>query len=101
MARAGLVVLGLVLWAGSVFGQPVIVTTPPRPLGLMEFVREVGVGRWEVRLNGKPAVVQLGSGCPTTIDDVGIGYTNMLYEDMTFQTGRGNQCGVRIERMGQ
>ena len=97
MIRVALVALGLILWAPPVFGQ----YTAPRPLGMIEFVREVGVGRWEVRLNGRPAIVQLGSACPTTIDDLTPGYANMLYEDLTFNTGRGKLCGLRIEKMGQ
>jgi len=85
-------------------GPGTTVITPPKPMMSLEFVQEVGIERWEVRLSGGQqagATAYLrfrGPGC-TYADEVYKGLITPLYEDMTFKTKSGRTCTVQaIER---
>ncbi len=109
LLRLGLLLIagGLVVFvprfagAGQVIGP--VTVTPPQPMAAIEFVKESGVERWEVKLTrgGSTENAHLrvsGSGC-TFIDEVYPGMITPLYEDMTFKTKSGKTCTVQaIER---
>ncbi len=85
-------------------GPGTTVIAPPKPIMGLEFVQEVGIERWEVRLTGGQqagATAYLrfhGTGC-TYADEVYKGLITPLYEDMTFKTKSGRICTVQtIER---
>jgi hypothetical protein len=85
-------------------GPGTTVITPPKPMLSLEFVQEVGIERWEVRLSGgqyagDTAYLRFhGSGC-TYADEVYKGLITPLYDNMTFKTKGGRECTVQaIER---
>jgi len=80
------------------------VITPPKPMMGLEFVQEVGIQRWEVRLTGgqhagDTAYLRFqGQGC-TYMGEIYQGLITPLYDDMTFKTKNGRVCAVQaIER---
>jgi len=107
--RANVVALFIVIAVAQAVAQIPIgpgttFVAPPKPIMGLEFVQEVGVERWEVRLTGgqhagDTAYLRFhGSGC-TYADEVYTGLITPLYEDMTFKTKSGRVCTVQaIER---
>jgi hypothetical protein len=85
-------------------GPGTTVITPPKPIMGLEFVQEVGIERWEVRLTGRQPSSETaylrfhGQGC-TYADEIYRGLITFLYDDMTFKTKSGRSCTVQaIER---
>jgi hypothetical protein len=103
------VALFLVLFVAQAVAQAPVgpgttVVAPPKPMMGLEFVQEVGIERWEVRLTGgqhagDTAYLRFhGQGC-TYADEVYKGLITPLYDDMTFKTKNGRTCTVQaIER---
>jgi hypothetical protein len=98
-----LVALGFSLAAAQHPIGPSVTITAPRPMASIEFVREAGVERWEVKLNRAGAVENAylrisGPSC-THMDEIYKGMITPLYEDMSFKTKSGRTCTVQaIER---
>ena len=93
--RAVLVALMIAIAASPAAGQIIInpgptVIQPPKPIMVIEFVREAGIERWEVKLTGgrwagETVYLRIsGQGC-TYMDEVYKGMITPLYEDMTFK----------------
>ncbi len=85
-------------------GPGTTVIAPPKPMMGLEFVQEVGIERWEVRLTGgqhagDTAYIRFhGQGC-TYAGEIYSGLITPLYDDMTFKTKNGRNCTVQaIER---
>jgi hypothetical protein len=82
---------------------PSVTITPPQPMAAIEFVREAGVERWQVKLNRGGAIEDVylrisGSSC-THMGEIYQGMLTPLYDDMTFKTKNGRTCTVQaIER---
>ncbi len=107
-----LVVVGIVATLGLDFSlaaaqisvRPNVTITAPRPMATIEFVREAGVERWEVKLTRGGAVESVylrisGPSACTFMDEVYSGMITPLYDDMTFKTKNGRTCTVQaIER---
>lgn len=73
--------------------------TPPAPMAAIEFVKDSGVERWQVKLTrgGKVEDVHLrisGSSC-SHMGEIYEGMITPLYEDMTFKTKNGRTCTVQ------
>ena len=112
--RAGLVLVvagGIVALLAPTFslaGTPIplgpsVTITPPSPMATIEFVKESGVERWEVKLTrgGSIEAVHLRISGPSCshMDEIYQGMMTPLYEDMTFKTKNGRTCTVQaIER---
>ena len=103
--RAVLVALMIAIAASPAAGQIIInpgptVIQPPTPIMVIEFVREAGIERWEVKLTGgrwagETVYLRIsGQGC-TYMDEVYKGMITPLYEDMTFKTKSGRICTVQ------
>ena len=103
--RAVLVALLIALAASPAAAQIIInpgptVIQPPKPIMVIEFVREAGIERWEVKLTGgrwagETVYLRIsGQGC-TYMDEVYKGMITPLYEDMTFKTKSGRICTVQ------
>ena len=84
--------------SGQVYAPPPYIQ-PPKPMGIIEFLDEVGVERWKVKLSGEETYLRFtGSGC-TMIGEVYRGMITPLYDNMTFKTTNGRECRVMaIER---
>ena len=72
---------------------------PPAPMAAIEFVKDSGVERWQVKLTrgGKVEDVHLrisGSSC-SHMGEIYEGMITPLYEDMTFKTKNGRTCTVQ------
>jgi len=85
-------------------GPGTTVIAPPKPMMGIEFVQEVGIERWEVRITGgqhtgETAYLRFhGQGC-TYAGEIHTGLITPLYDDMTFKTKNGRTCTVQaIER---
>ncbi len=85
-------------------GPGTTVIAPPKPMMGLEFIQEVGIERWEVRLTGSQHTGETaylrfsGQGC-TYAGEIYQGLITPLYDDMTFKTKNGRICTVRaIER---
>jgi len=85
-------------------GPSTTVIAPPKPIMGLEFVQEVGVERWQVKLVGRQSADETayirfhGQGC-TFMGEIYQGLITPLYDDMTFKTKNGRTCSVRaIER---
>ena len=85
-------------------GPGTTVIAPPKPMMGLEFIQEVGIERWEVKITGgqHPGdTVYLrfrGQGC-TYAGEIHTGLMTPLYDDMTFKTQNGRICTVQaIER---
>ena len=82
---------------------PSYTITPPRPMAAIEFVRESGVERWQVKLTRAGATEDVhlriaGSSC-TQMGEIYQGMMTPLYDDMTFKTKSGRTCTVQaVER---
>ncbi len=76
----------------------------PVPVGMVEFVRESGVERWEVVLSGgrwtneRVNIRITGTGC-TDMGEIYTGLIAPVYDGMDFRTANGRSCTIRaIER---
>ncbi len=76
----------------------------PVPVGMVEFVRESGVERWEVVLTGgrwtneRVNIRITGTGC-TDMGEIYTGLIAPVYDGMDFRTANGRSCTIRaIER---
>jgi hypothetical protein len=82
---------------------PGVTITPPALMAAIEFVKESGVERWEVKLTRGGSVEEVhlrvsGPSC-THMGEIYQGMITPLYEDMTFKTKSGKTCTVQaIER---
>ncbi len=99
---SALLALSIALAAQFPIGSGTTIT-PPAPMAAIEFVKESGVERWQVKLTrgGNVEEVHLrisGSSC-THMGEIYEGMITPLYEDMTFKTKSGRTCTVQaIER---
>lgn len=107
--RAVLVALMVAIAASPAAGQIIInpgptIIQPPKPIMAIEFVREAGIERWEVKLTGgrwtgETAYLRISDQGCTYMDEVYKGMITPLYDDMTFKTKHGRICTVQaIER---
>ena len=108
MVRLGLLVVGLLAASASRVGAqvpgPHSDGSTPVPVGMIEFVRESGVERWEVVLTGgrwtneRVNIRITGTGC-TDMGEIYTGLIAPVYDGMDFRTANGRSCTIRaIER---
>ncbi len=108
MLKHGLLIIGFL--AVSVSALTAQVPGPhsaigtPVPVGMIEFVRESGVERWEVVLTGgrwtneRVNIRITGTGC-TDMGEIYTGLIAPVYDGMDFRTANGRSCTIRaIER---
>jgi hypothetical protein len=82
---------------------PSTTITPPAPMAAIEFVKDSGVERWQVKLtrggNVEDVHVRISGASCSHMGEIYQGMITPLYEDMTFKTKNGRTCTVQaIER---
>lgn len=74
--------------------RPITVITPPKPMGIIEFIDEAGIERWRIKYSGEDAFLRFsGTGC-TWLGEVYRGMVTPLYDNLTFRTANGKECKV-------